>query len=438
MRTARNPILLLALGSFGLAAVAVLSLALVATRRATAEAEIARLLLVRDVVLNEYVEAIDPDRLTEDAMRGMVESLDGYSRYFSVDEATAVEEETTGRFAGIGVVHQTVDDGFEVAFPQPGSPAERAVLRPGWRILTVDGLPVVGLSSSELSGRIRGPIGSAVRIAVRDGDGAVVERDIVREVIHDSSVGHVAMLDRERGIGGLWVASFTEETAAQFDAAVEELRGQGMRALVVDLRFNTGGVLSSAADIANRFLRAGTIYETRGRRDPFVCVARPERATLAGIPTVVLVNGESASASEVLAGALADHRAAAIVGERTYGKGVVQSLKRFEDSRAYLKITTAFYFTPAGRNLERPREGDPLDERAGGIAPDVLVPLARAQRDVIRDSLSVDYYAVPPAYREAVAAIRTGRSAPRVPDPQLDAAIGLLRGRRPNDRKIAS
>src|SRR5262245_18612557 len=163
--------------------------------------------------------------------------------------------------------------------------------------------------------------------------------------------------------------SFTEETTQQFDDAIAKLRREGLKSLVLDLRFNGGGVLESAAEIANRFLRSGTIYEQRGRKATARYEARPERATIAGIPTVVLVNGDTASASEVLSAALSEHGAAAIVGERTYGKGVVQSLRRFDDNGAYIKITTAYYFTPTGRNLERAREEDRNDTRAGGIAP---------------------------------------------------------------------
>jgi carboxyl-terminal processing protease len=209
-----------------------------------------------------------------------------------------------------------------------------------------------------------------------------------------------------------------------------------MKSLVIDLRWNGGGVLSSAAEIANRFLTGGTIYEQRGRKSDVKYDAVSSAATVSGTPVVVLVNGESASASEVLAAALADHCAAAIVGERTYGKGVVQSLKRFEDNGAYIKITTAYYFTPSGRNLERARDADRADPRAGGLAPDVVVKLAEGDR--FRILLANADYAVPEKYEANVESRRARRKqrSLQTPDPQIDAALTLLRGERPPDRRL--
>jgi carboxyl-terminal processing protease len=276
-----------------------------------------------------------------------------------------------------------------------------------------------------------------VRLRIQnEGDAEAVDVDVTRTVLHEPSVRRVRLLDRARGIGGLWISSFTEETTQQFDEAMEKLKKLGMRSLVVDLRFNGGGVLSSAAEVANRFLTKGTIYEQRGRKVDVKYDAVPGQATIPGMPAVVLVNGETASASEVLAAALADHSAAAIVGERTYGKGVVQSLKRFEDNGAYIKITTAYYFTPSGRNLERARDNDRGDPRAGGIAPDVVVELPREDRFRILQANAE--YAVPEKYEANVESRRARRNlrSLQVPDPQLDAALTLLRGERAPDRKL--
>lgn len=433
-----QPVTVLSVASLALAFVAVVSLGVLATRRSANDSEIARLLTVRDMILEEYVEPVEAPTLARDAIRGMVEGLDDYSRYYPEKrEVAAVETETTGRFGGIGIVLDLEAPGpFEVLFPQPGSPAERAGIQPGARILAVDGVPVE-LLRGDLSERIRGPEGTSVRIRfLNDGDAEPTEAVVQRGVLHEPSVRSVRMVDPARGIGALWISSFTEETTQQFDEAVASLRSQGMRSLVLDLRFNGGGVLSAAAEIANRFLASGIVYEQRGRRAVVKYEAKPRAATLAGVPVVVLVNGESASASEVLAAALADHCVAAIVGERTYGKGVVQSLKRFEDNGAYIKITIAYYFTPSGRNLERARDGDRDDARAGGLAPDVVVELPREDRFWVQQMNSE--FAVPAKYAASVEsrrARRPQRGLQRL-DPQLEAALRLLRGERPLDRRL--
>lgn len=434
-----QPVVVLSVASLALALVAVISLGVLATRRSTSDSEIARLLAVRDMVLEEYVEPVSPDHLGRDAIRGMVEGLDEYSRYYpEPKEVHQVEEETTGRFGGIGVVlDPAVRDAVEVLFPQPGSPAESAGILPGSRLLAVDDVPVERIARNDLAERIRGPEGSRVRLTFQnEGEAEPRTEDVIRTILHDPSVRRARILDRARGIGSLWIASFTEETVAQFDAAIAGLQKQGLKSLVVDLRFNGGGVLPAAAEIANRFLHRGLVYEQRGRRAVERREAAPDRAPLAGTPLVLLVNGETASASEVLAAALSDHGVAAIVGERTYGKGVVQSLRRFEDNGAYIKITTAYYFTPSGRNLDRPREDDPNDTRAGGIFPDALVDLRAEERNAIFRANSE--YAVPEKYEEAVASRRAGKGLRSLEahDRQFDAALALLRGERPGDRAL--
>jgi carboxyl-terminal processing protease len=432
-----QPIVALSVASLALALVAVISLGVLATRRSASDSEIARLLAVRDMVFDEYVEPITADQLGRDAIRGMVEGLDDYSRYYPEKrEVDKVEEETTGRFGGIGIVIDPSDTS-EVLFPQPNSPAEKAGIQPGARLLELDGIPVQGMTRHEFTDRVRGPEGSKIKVRyLNDGTTDPVEVDLLRAVLHEPSVRRVRMLDRERGIGGLWINSFTEETTQQFDDAIAALKKQGLKSLVLDLRFNGGGVLDSAAEIANRFLPSGIIYEQKGRKAPTRCDARPERATIAGLPVAVLVNGDSASASEVLAAALSDHGVAAIVGERTYGKGVVQSLRRFDDNGAYIKITTAYYFTPTGRNLERAREEDKSDTRAGGIMPDVVVSLG--PDDYTRIFNANYQYAVPEKYVANVESRRAskGLRSLDVNDPQLQAALAIIRGDRPPDRRL--
>lgn len=438
MRARSNPLVLLTVSSFALALVAVASLAVLAARRSSDEADLARIGVVRDLVLDEFVEPVAAEQLTRDALRGMLAGLDDYSRYYAEQEAAAVEEETTGRFAGTGIVRDPeVRDAFEVLFPRPGSPAERAGVRPGTRLVAIDGASVDLMTAEEARDRVRGEEGTFVRIAFYNPDDPELhEATIRRGVLREPSASRARMLDAERGIGAVWISSFTEETPAQLDAALADLARQGLKGLILDLRFNTGGVLSAAADIANRFVASGPIYETRGRRHALRYEARADRSLPSPPPLVVLINGETASASEVLAGALADYRVATIVGQRSYGKGVVQALKRFEDGGAYVKLTTAHYYTPAGRNLERSHGDDPDETRAGGIAPDVEVPMRADEQERLRDWLALPE--VPAVYAEDVAAIRVRRSARRatVADPQLAAALALMRGEAPPDRRL--
>lgn len=431
--------MLIALGSFALALVAVTSLGALAMSRVTTDLELARLTSVRELIEQEYVEPVSADALLRDAIRGMVEGLDDYSRYYTGQDAHTFEQETSGRFGGIGLVMDpAAPELVRVLFPQPGSPAERAGLRPGMRILEVDRVPVTQIPPDELAERVRGREGTSVVLRICAPDGSNT-RDvpIERGPIRDRSVRKVRMLDRERGIASLWIGAFTEETVSEFDEAVAQLKAQGMRSLIMDLRLNGGGVLSAAAILANRFLPQGVLYEMRGRRESLSCEADPAQAKLAGTPLVLLVSRESASASEVLAGALRDHGAAAVVGERTFGKGVVQSTRRFEDTGAYIKITTAYYYTPSGRNLGRPREDDPRDTRAGGIAPDVVVPIAPEDRLALhRAYQEID---VPIEYALEVEELRrTSNAKPPTAraDRCIDAAAALLRGGAPPDRAL--
>ncbi|MEM7516039.1 MAG: S41 family peptidase, partial [Planctomycetota bacterium] len=249
-------------------------------------------------------------------------------------------------------------------------------------------------------------------------------------------VRHARLLDLERGIGYLSIHSFSRTTTAEFEQAFDELRESGMRSLVLDLRGNFGGVLSSAIDIAARFIPDGTLVSTEGQGPPEVYIADPKIATLKGFPLVVLVDGNSASASEVLAAALQDHRAGVVVGAPTYGKGLVQSIRRFPGRKTIAKVTSSYYYTPSHQNLERT-----LDEgRDYGILPDVEVALERAERNAIYGFLGG--YSPPTRALTALLewqAETEGEVIPRPPaDAQLEAATALLQGNRPGPTRLSS
>lgn len=384
---------------------------------------------VRGAVEQSFVKDVDRRDLVDEALRGAVGRLDPYSRYYAGEELTGFERETAGSYQGIGVIFlRPVAEG-RVLFPMPGSPAERAGVRVGDRFVSVDGVPVADLDATGLQRALQVPSNGVV---VAELEGRSGERRTARiepaEVI-DPTVRHVDLLDEDLGIGYLAIRSFSHETPGEFDAALTGLESRGMRALVLDLRGNPGGVLDSAVQVADRFLTTGVIVTTESRGG-----VEHEEAERAGddrvdLPLVVLVDGDSASASEVLAGALQDHRVAVVAGAPTYGKGAVQSVLRMRDAGAVLKLTTAYYSTPAGRILERGLAG----EDAPGIEPDLLVTLQGDARRRVHEHLAT--YNPPPV---ALAEIErweeeSGESLlARAPDdPQLDAALALLQGELP-------
>jgi carboxyl-terminal processing protease len=390
---------------------------------------------VHELVQEEYVEPTEGNDLLYAALRGMVESLDPYSRFYPPEEERALEEETSGRFVGIGVVIETQSPPLTISYPLEESPAERAGLGIGDRIIEVDGRSTGGLGVDEARDLIRGAVGSSVRLRVVPAEGGPPREVVVRrEPMRDATVSLSHLVDPAAGIGYLWISSFSEETPQEFDAAVERLRSEGMTSLVLDLRLNPGGVLDAAVHIVNRFLPDGVVVETKGRtRDSMRTIrAIPSEASFEGIPVVVLQNEGSASASEIVAGAVQDHRIGVVVGTRSWGKGVVQSIKRIGDEGISIRLTTAYYFTPAGRNFERELEGG----GGGGIAPDLLVEVSRDEIEGIRNNL--ERYDVPEKYRAKVEERRRARGlhTEPEPDPQLDAAVALLRGESPAPRLL--
>lgn len=398
------------------------------------EPDVARYRAVRDFVHEHYVREVRPEVLLDQALHGMLEELDGYSRYYDRSQVAAIDRDTTGMFRGIGAVFkQPVDEG-RVLFNLPGSPAERAGLRPGDRIESVDGRRVVEMARGELHALIANSPRDELEFQVIGLDRQPRTLRVGRAPIVDPTVRHARVVDAERGIAYLAIGSFSQETPDEFDQAIQRLKRQGMRALVLDLRGNLGGVLISAVHIANRFVRDGLLVSTEGRGDVVQYRAQRDVAVLLGLPLVLLVDQESASASEVLAAALQDHRAAVIVGSPTYGKGMVQKVKSFGNAEAEVKLTTAYYYTPSHRNIERTvRKAWDI-----GLAPDVTVEITEQTAAMIHAHLAT--YS-PPA--DAEASLRAWEQAEGLslipshpPDPQLDAALGLLRGERPGSHRL--
>ncbi|KLJ00838.1 peptidase S41 [Luteimonas sp. FCS-9] len=325
--------------------------------------EIRRYVGVFNAVRQAYVEPVEDRKLMASAIRGLLLDLDPHSVYMEKDDAEAFDEGTTGAYEGIGVEVMYLPDGsMRVIAPIDGTPAEKAGIRAGDVIVSVDGRTLTP-ADNEGHGPLRGESGTAVVLGVlRDGERAPLEIRVQRETIRVVSV-RGRML--EPGYGYVRVSQFQVDTAADFSRTVGELAGQSggrLRGLVIDLRSNPGGLLTSAVQIADDLLESGPIVSTRGR----IPISDAQFSAtpgdiLEGAPVVVLVDVGSASASEVLAGALRDNGRARVVGSRTFGKGSVQTVLPLDNGDS-VKLTTARYFTPSGRSIQ-----------ARGIDPDLVL-----------------------------------------------------------------
>jgi carboxyl-terminal processing protease len=400
------------------------------------EPERTMLELVQDRVLRQHVDGQDPHELVLRAIDGMVRGLDPYSDFIRPDEVQRFDRLTTGSYDGIGVLMAPGIVPVTVLYPMPDGPAERAGLQVGDELLAVDGTPLQAESPDALAelahARLTGPTDTRIVVTIRRGDLRPFDVPLVRSSVQQRSVHWVRFVEPALGVGYLHVASFQRQTVAEFDAALDLLqRERALAALVLDLRWNGGGLLEESVPLVNRFLRDGVIATLIERGQPrHEHRAQPDRCTRPELPLVVLINAESASASEIVAGALQDHRRARIVGERSYGKAAVQSIFRWNDLPMRLKLTTGRYQTPNGRDIEGPRQRDGTQQ--GGILPDVE---SRVERDLAqRIQLGLNgQHDLPPAHAAAARALATRLQLPLTTplgpdqDPQLAAAIGEAR-----------
>ena len=316
---------------------------------ATDSAQIAE---VYERVQREYVDKVEGPRLIDDALRGMVGRLDPYSSYLDAEEYADLRVSTAGTYAGIGIEVSTADRALRVVRPFRDSPAAVAGIQSGDMISAIDGMPV-GSDLETAMARMRGPRGSMVKLAVvRAGSALPLEFTVVRAQVDVHSVGLVRL---DEGFLYARIMTFSDTTAMDFAAGVARLRrdlGSRPRGLILDLRNNPGGVLESAVEVADQMLEEGVIVTADGRTPAarFTMSATPGEV-LSGVPVVVLVNGATASAAEILAGALQDHHRAVLLGQRTYGKGLVQTVMPLTSGRA-IKLTTSRYYTPSGRSIQ--------------------------------------------------------------------------------------
>ena len=312
---------------------------------------------VLKVVEDEYVTEVDPKELVHASIRGMLRTLDPHSNFLPKQEYTQLQERQQGSYHGLGISVQMRDGSLTVISPFEGTPAYRLGIRSGDVISKIEGEATRGMELDDAVKRLRGPKGSEVTISVtRAGYDQPLDFTIVRDKIDLRSVLYAFLLKDD--VGYLRISDFTETTEDELHENLVELQMQGAKKLVLDLRDNPGGLLDQAVAVSNKFLKKGAlIVYTRGRTDgsDYDYVANRASSHL-DMPLIVLVNRGSASASEIVSGAIQDHDRGLIVGETTFGKGLVQSIYRISEGNG-LALTTAQYFTPSGRSIQRDYSG---------------------------------------------------------------------------------
>jgi len=326
------------------------------------------------LVRARYADTVNDDTLIEGAINGMLTSLDPHSNYLNAKNFNDMKVQTRGEFGGLGIEVSMENGLVKVVSPIDDTPAARAGLKPGDLITHLDGAPVQGLTLPEAVEKMRGPVNSDLNLTIRREGREPFDVKLTRAVIKIKSVrSHL----ENKNIGYIRITSFNEQTDVGLNNAMKNLKQQAHNELVgivLDLRNNPGGLLDQAVAVSNAFLDKGEIVSTRGRRsdDAQRYNAHPGDIA-AGLPVAVLINGGSASASEIVAGALQDHHRAIIIGTRSFGKGSVQTIIPLAGQGA-MRLTTARYYTPSGRSIQ-----------AKGIDPDIVVEAAKIEHPATKD-----------------------------------------------------
>jgi carboxyl-terminal processing protease len=386
--------------------------------------EIRRYVAVYNAVKDAYVEPVDDKKLMHSAIRGLLLDLDPHSTYFDKEDAEAFDEQATGAYDGVGVeLLQQPDNTLRVIAPIDDTPAAKAGIKSGDVIVAIDGKPI---SSEDGMEPLRGEPGSKLTLTIaREGKPKPFDVTLTRETIRIASV-HSRML--EPGYGYVRINSFQADTGADFQRNVDTLQANGkLKGLVLDLRSNPGGLLISAVQVADDLLEKGNIVTTRGRiaiSDSKFDATPGDR--LQGTPLIVLVDAGSASAAEVLAGALRDNQRARVVGSRTFGKGSVQTVLPLDNGDS-VKLTTARYYTPSGKSIQ-----------ASGIVPDVVL---KPDAPAVKEASPYDYSeATLPGHLRGDDEGAEGYSAGDVleGDKPIDAALAELKKNLPVGAPTAS
>lgn len=342
-------------------------------------------------IKNRYVEPVDSKKLFEGALQGMFLTLDPHSQYMDPDSYTQLEKDTEGSFSGIGI-HITLKDGIlTVIAPIPGSPSAKAGIQPWDRIIEINGKKTEGITLPEAVNKLTGPTGSTVDVTIyREGETEPLHFTLTRQNVKIESV-YGKVLEDNPEVGYARVTKFSDNTARDLHKLIDEFKQQGVQGLIIDLRYNTGGLLTEAVNVTNLFLPKGKlVVSTKGRMPDQNKELRAMKDPVTDMPLMILINKGSASASEILAGAIKDHKRGIIVGmkgQRSFGKGSVQTIEDLSHSfekdengnyrPAAIRLTTAKYYTPNGVSIDKV-----------GITPDIAIEMPKGnERDLLRNGL---------------------------------------------------
>ena len=319
--------------------------------------EISRLNKVFSEVNRKYVEDVNPTELTDAALNGIRNILDPHTTVFSPKDYESLKVSMEGKFGGVGITISLRDNVLTVISPLSGTPAFRLGIRAGDKIRKIDGKETKGLSLDDAVSKLRGKIGTNVTVSIeREGVPDLMDFTITRAEIVVHAVPYYGMVTKD--IGYIKLATFSDKTTSDVENAIKALQKQGMKKIILDLRYNPGGLLNQAVEISELFLKQGNvIVSTRGRTQKTESRARKNGIVKPEVPMVVLVNQGSASAAEIVSGALQDWDRALIIGKTSFGKGSVQTIFPLDNQGNALKLTTAFYYLPFGRCINKPENG---------------------------------------------------------------------------------
>jgi carboxyl-terminal processing protease len=386
-------------------------------------------------VLQNYADPPQEDQLREAAINGMLNELDPFSVYIPPSKQDDFDRMLEGSFKGVGIrLDQKGDVGaIEVVTPIDGSPAFKAGVMPGDIILKVNGESIEGMRVSEVIEKIAGPLGSEVGLTVRHVDGREEELTMTRqEIVVPTVIGYQRASDNtwdyyastDPKIAYIRITQFTNETHDALRAVLERLLEDGMKGLILDMRFNPGGRLDQAIQVVDMFIDSGVIVSTKGRNRPEQVARATVPDTLPEFPMIVLVNEGSASAAEIVAGSLMDNRRALVLGEQSYGKGSVQELIPLDGKGGELKLTVAYYYLPSGRLVHRKKEMKDGDDY--GVKPQILVPMSLDQeKAAMMQRWEHELVKVPNGSTQPTTASAT-QPATQPADPQLQRAIDTM------------
>jgi carboxyl-terminal processing protease len=368
-------------------------------------------------IQNKYVNEVELEELLKNAYEGMLAGLDPYSQFIDSENLKELKIETEGEFDGLGIEVIIENGVLTVLTPIIDSPAFSAGVLIGDKIIKIDGKSTRNISIREAIKLLRGEPDTKITLTViHEGENESVDIIITRAKIHVKSVRGARIIDEEGKIGYIAVTSFQENTVSDLDSAIQNLIKQGMESLILDLRFNPGGLLNVARDMSDKFIKKGLIVTTKGRHKSQNHKYKAHRfGTYPNFPLVILVNKGSASASEIVAGSVKDHKRGILLGTRTFGKGSVQSLIPIENRNSALKLTTAKYYTPSGTQID-----------GSGIEPDIKVNLTKTELKELHKYLSRSH--ATDILIENGNKVSGGENKTGFVDAQLARAIDILKG----------